>query len=403
MTKISKTVVMDWQLTSYSGWGVYGINLMLNWSLQQKEPLLNDMPVNESLIDLNPIEWAVIRPALEGSRDLQARLESFRGQRVSINFPVLRGLADDFIDAPAAHDVRVSGSPSFGLTFFASTFFSAESRERAKAYPLFVAGSSWNRAVLDQAGIGPTALVLQGIDPTAFHPAPKAGLFAGRFAIFSGGKLEYRKGQDLVLKAFRVFADRHPDAVLVTAWASPWPGAARDLNADPTLAPVTFRPNGTLDLPAWAAANGIAPDQFIDLGILPNSALPRLYREMDVGVFPSRCEGGTNLVAMECMACGVPVILSRNTGHLDIIAPDRCFPLEQQSSIDGPEHLGWGESNVEEIVETLEAVRRNRAASLVRANCGAAFMSAMTWADTARQLAETIGPLISNNMPTRLE
>jgi hypothetical protein len=46
MTKISNTVVMDWQLTSYSGWGVYGINLMLNWSLQQKEPLLTDMPVN---------------------------------------------------------------------------------------------------------------------------------------------------------------------------------------------------------------------------------------------------------------------------------------------------------------------------------------------------------------------
>jgi glycosyltransferase involved in cell wall biosynthesis len=259
---------------------------------------------------------------------------------------------------------------------------------------LFVAGSSWNRAVLDQAGIGPTVLALQGIDPTAFHAAPKAGWFDGRFAVFSGGKLEYRKGQDLVLKAFRVFADRHPDAVLVTAWASPWPGAARDLNADPTLAPVAFRPNGTLDLPAWAAANGIAPDQFIDLGILPNSALPRLYREMDVGLFPNRCEGGTNLVAMECMACGVPVILSRNTGHLDLIAPDRCFPLEQQTPIEGANHLGWGESDVEEIVETLEAVRRDRADSLARAARGAAFLSAMTWADTARQLAQVIEPYL---------
>jgi glycosyltransferase involved in cell wall biosynthesis len=394
MTKIDTTVVMDWQLSSYFGWGVYGINLMLNWSRQEKELLLTNRPVNESVIDLNPIEWALIRPALEGSRDLQARLESFRGQHVSINFPVLRALADDFIAASGVHDVKVSGSPSLGLTFFASTLFSAESRERAKSYPLILAGSSWNQAVLDHAGIGPTALALQGVDPTAFHPAPKAGWFAGRFAVFSGGKLEYRKGQDLVLKAFRVFADRHPDAVLVTAWASPWPDVARSLNADPTLAPVSFRPDGRLDVPVWAAANGISPRKLIDLGALPNSAMPRLYREMDVGLFPNRCEGGTNLVAMECMACSVPVILSRNTGHLDLIAPDCCFPLEQQSPIDGADHLGWGESDVEEIVETLEAVRRDRAGSLARAERGAAFMSGMTWADTTRKLTEVIEPYL---------
>ncbi len=386
---------MDWELSSYSGWGIYGLNLMLNWSLQQKQPLLTSFPLNESLIDLNPIEWALMRQALVASRDLEVRLEAFQGQHISINFPLLRPLGNDLTSAPKGkNDVTVSGSPNLGVIFFESTLFSADSRERAKAYPLIVVGSSWNRTVLDGAGIGPTVRVFQGIDQTAFHPAPKAGWFGDRFAVFSGGKLEYRKGQDLVLKAFRVFAGRHPDAVLVTAWASPWPGAARSLNADPTLAPVAFRPNGTLDLPAWAAANGVAPDQFIDLGILPNSAIPRLYREMDVGLFPNRCEGGTNLVAMECMACGVPVILSRNTGHLDLIAPDRCFPLEQQSSIDGDHRLGWGESDVEEIVETLEAVRRDRADSLGRAARGAAFMSSMTWADTARQLAAVIEPYL---------
>ena len=64
----------------------------------------------------------------------------------------------------------------------------------------------------------------------------------------------------------------------------PWPGAARNLNANPTLAPFMFQRNAALDLLAWATANEIAPDQFIDLGIEPNSALPRLYR----GLFPNR-------------------------------------------------------------------------------------------------------------------
>jgi glycosyltransferase involved in cell wall biosynthesis len=107
----------------------------------------------------------------------------------------------------------------------------------------------------------------------------------------------------------------------------------------------------------------IPPRTVVDLGALPISAMLRLYREMDVGLFPNRCEGGTNLVAMECMAFGVPVILSRNTGRLDLVAPDRCFPLEQQSRTDGAEHVGWGQSDVGEIVETLEASGANRRAA----------------------------------------
>jgi hypothetical protein len=44
--------------------------------------------------------------------------------------------------------------------------------------------------------------------------------------------------------------------------------------------------------------------------------MPQILREIDVAVVPNRFEGGTNLVAMECMACGMPVILSANTGYL---------------------------------------------------------------------------------------
>jgi glycosyltransferase involved in cell wall biosynthesis len=386
-------VVIDWQLSSYFGWGVYGLNLMLQWWRGQRRPLLTSCEVNPAAIDINAFEWAMLRPAVERSRELRARLEPFRDQLATIRCPVLQGLGNDFINGKATGSIL--GTPNLGVTFFEETQFSADGLERAKAYRLIVAGSSWNRTVLEAAGVGPVALALQGIDPTVFHPAPKAGWFAGRFAIFSGGKLEYRKGQDLVLKAFRIFAQRHPDALLVTAWASPWPGIARNLDADSGLAPVVFQPSGKLDITAWAAASGIPPHQFIDLGQIANSAMPRLYREMDVGLFPNRCEGGTNLVAMECMACGIPVILSSNTGHLDLITPDRCFPLEHQSVVDGALHVGWGESSVEEIVATLEAVRENRAESLARAKRGADFMSTLTWAQTAQQLADVIEPYIA--------
>jgi glycosyltransferase involved in cell wall biosynthesis len=286
--------------------------------------------------------------------------------------------------------VFLSGTPSIALPVFEYTSFTSEVRERAKAFALFISASRWNAQLLAEAGIGPAVVVPEGVDPAAFYPAPKAGLFAGRFTIFSGGKIEYRKSQDLVLKAFRAFGSRHPDALLITAWGSFWPHLARSFDADSTLAPATFRADGRVDVRAWAVANGIPPEQFIDLGIVPNRELARAYREADVALFPNRAEGGTNMVAMECMACGVPTILSRNTGHLDLIAPERCFVLHEQGPIGGDDFAGWGESRVEEIVETLEAVYRDPAGAQQRGESGAAFMRTRTWAETTRGRAAAI-------------
>lgn len=391
MPRLDRAVAIDWQLASTFGWGINGLEFVLNWALQQPAPLLTSVPLNESLISLNPLEWQRIEPGLAASREFQGQLQRFRGGDAVVNIPVLHAVGNGLQrDRCGSLDVLLSGTPSIALPVFESANITPEIRERAKAFALFITPSRWNAELLTAAGVGPAVVVPEGVDPTAFHPAPKAGLFAGRFAIFSGGKIEYRKGQDLVLKAFRAFASRHPDALLITAWGSFWPQLAHSFDADPTLAPATFRANGSVDITAWAVANGIAPRQFIDIGMVPNRELARIYREADVALFPNRCEGGTNMVAMECMACGVPTILSRNTGHLDLIAPDRCFVLHEQGPIGGADFVGWGESRVEEIVETLELVYADAASARQRGERGAAFMRTRSWAATTRGRAAAI-------------
>lgn len=68
----------------------------------------------------------------------------------------------------------------------------------------------------------------QGVD-TAIYPhrgphPPLTALFKKHFVVFSGGKLEYRKGQDMVVAAFLRFQRRvAPEAVLVTAWHTLYP------------------------------------------------------------------------------------------------------------------------------------------------------------------------------------
>jgi glycosyltransferase involved in cell wall biosynthesis len=231
-------------------------------------------------------------------------------------------------------------------------------------------------------------LVLQGIDPALFHPAPRRGLFPGRFVVFSGGKLEARKGQDNVMAAWRIFAARHPDAMLIAAWDNLWPEIARGINSIGRTEALPFTQDGKPDMNGWAAANGIKPEQFLNLGLVPNDSMPTILREMDAAVFPNRCEGGTNLVAMEAMACGVPCILSANSGHLDLLQDGTALPLTDQRPM--PDVPGWRESNIEEIVAALETLYTDRARAAEIGAAGAKLLAGLTWTKTAAEMKRII-------------
>ncbi len=268
--------------------------------------------------------------------------------------------------------------------FFEDTAFDAAARERASAYDVIIAGSTWNLEMLKSFGVGHARLVLQGIDPSLFHPAPRTGLMRDRFLVFSGGKLEFRKGQDIVVEAFRRFHATHPDAVLVTSWHNHWPQSMAGIDAMGYVRGHPVVRDGACETRAWLVANGLPADSVIDLGLQPQATLAQTLREMDVAVFANRCEGGTNLVAMEAMACGVPTILSANTGHLNLIGRDTAFPLERQEavSVRTPAYEGmmcWGESDPDEVAAMLECVYDFHAEAQRRGAAGARLLAQLPW------------------------
>ncbi len=86
-------------------------------------------------------------------------------------------------------------------------------------------------------------------------------------------------------------------------------------------------------------------------------------------------------MAMECLACGVPTILSANTGHLDLLWHDIALPLTRQghpaaASLDTTD---WGESDVDEMLEAVEAVWRDREAATAMGERAARCMPTMNW------------------------
>jgi glycosyltransferase involved in cell wall biosynthesis len=391
---MTQPVIIQWAISSYFGWGVYGLNLGLHWAGDPEIEPVCASTIDAGRISIDPLRERAVLPYLVRSVQFQAQLAQHANGSVAANVPVMLGLGNGFVGSRAAHNVALEGQPTMGVIFFEEAM-DAEAIKRGRELSLIITGSTWNEKVLRAYGLERVRTILQGVDPTQFHPAPKLGVLRDRFLVFSGGKAELRKGQDIVLAAFKIFAQRHPEATLVPAWHSPWPHLARNLDQTGLAAPVAFDKDGRLDIKAWAASNGIAPEQVLDLGDMPNMSVASILREMDVAVFTNRAEGGTNLVAMECMACGVPTILSQNTGHLDLIGEDNCYPLTDQREVANRwNQVGdvrcWGESQVEEVVECLERVFTDRAEAARRGRRGAATIGKLTWAETARQMKQVV-------------
>jgi glycosyltransferase involved in cell wall biosynthesis len=381
-------VLMDWAPSSFSGWGVYGTQLALHWVDDPELSLSCTSEPDARHLVLDPLQRRALAPFLAATTRTVAALGAYSDVVLTAEAAVLTAMGNNFSLARQAEGVRVRGRPTIALVFFERPELTADALARARDLPCVIVGSSWNAELLRAQGVRRVTTVLQGVDPALFHPAPRRGLFPERFVVFSGGKLEDRKGQDIALLAFRAFAQRHRDALLVTAWHNPWPETARSLDTRGLAAPVTFDGStGQVDVRAWAQANGINPSQVLDLGAIPNGQLPAVLREMDVALFTNRAEGGTNLVAMEAMACGLPVILSANIGHLDLIAEGNCYPLFDQRPVPGAEGIGgvagWGESSVEEAEAALEAAWRDRDEARRRGARAAETLARLPWSATA--------------------
>jgi glycosyltransferase involved in cell wall biosynthesis len=388
-------IVFRWAASSFFGWGIYGLNLMLHWP----QPALTAQPLDRIVLARED-QRRRVEERVRASEQFHDRLKRWANRSLVSEMPVFVSYGNDLERYFAVHQIDLFGTPSIGFVFLEDAAISPHNVSGANQLPLMIAGSSWNAELLRDAGVRNVSVVLQGVDGELFRPRPRVGRFAGRFVVFSGGQSSFRKAQDLVLIAFRAFAERHREALLVAAWHSPWPERAQSFSAGASLLPPPpTRADGRLDPGAWARQAGLRAEQFVDHGSVPNCELPLVLAEADVALFPNRAEGGTNLIAMECLASGVPTILSANTGHLDLIRRTGTFAAERQRPVtatpaDVRSTADWGESDVDELVELLESVYRDRDAARSRAAAAAQAMRALTWENQISELYGVVRPLL---------
>ena len=312
------------------------------------------------------------------------------------DFPVVHSLGNELHfhkGLQRSDQPECQGSQNYSIVFFEDNSPNEYTTENAGQFEIIFGGSSWNTRVLKEHGLANIDTFLQGVDLGLFSPKRKQD--NEKFIIFSGGKLEYRKGQDIVVVAFREFVKKHPDAILATTWHNPWEESMAGIVDGGMVEGVPAKNrDGTLGFSEWAEVNGISPEHFHDCGLVPNHLMPKLFSQVDVAVFPNRCEGGTNLVAMEAMASGIPCVLSTNTGHLDLIDEGNCYPLLQQGEITPKAGFAgtrdWGESDVAEVVEHFERIYTDRAEARRRGEQATKFMQDWSWEKRTRYLTDRV-------------
>lgn len=377
-----------WPPSRTLGWGQVAIHAGMDLIQRGTAPLFL---AEAGAAIMEEEQWRLIGPAMTATADLRVAVARMTGlgQRVNLDgVAVLHPLGDQMCGHAISGLLR--GRPNLSLPCYCDEVVDEVALARLSHFDHHIVLCGYNRDVLAEHGVHNTTLTIQGVDPV-MRPGPKRGRFAGRFAIYSGGKLEYRKGQDIVIAAFKAFRSRHPEALLVTAWRSPFLASAASLAEGLVERAPWLAPDGNLDLAGWLASNGIGPDDCVDLGMVAHADLRDALIECDVAIFPNRSEPATNLMAMEAMACGVPTAVSANTGHTDLIDLGDCLSFKEQRPVAGVSRRRWGESSVDEIVEVMEQVYRDREAATAMGLAGSCtIISRWTWSGFVDGLCEAV-------------
>lgn len=311
-----------------------------------------------------------------------------------VDYPILQAM-DNITLLPTGPNLK--GTFKAGYTFFEENILSQEYIQNGRDnYDIVVAGSTWCEEVLRNHGLENVTTIIQGTDPQIFNPYhSEKELFRDQFVIFSGGKFELRKGQDIVIKAYKVLQDRHKDVVLVNSWFNAWADSMKTMAASPYIKFDISSGDYITIMNKILQNNGLDLERVITLVPRPNALMARIYKNSDIGLFPNRCEGGTNLVLMEYMACGKPVIASYSSGHKDVINEDNSIMIKKMESIclndgSGTQIATWYDPDLDETIEHLEWAYRNRDKLRSYGSQAGKDLEGLTWKRCAEKFVEVV-------------
>jgi glycosyltransferase involved in cell wall biosynthesis len=345
---------------SRTGYGVAGSHLLR--ALQRQ-----GVPV--AFFPLGPVDPTLTpNPALQGAMDAQG---IYRGDVPSVRMSQAFDLA-----------LHVGRGPRIGFPIFELDTFTRRELHHLRQLDAIVVCTEWARQVCLQNGLTdrPIHVVPLGVDAEVFHPGVAPERRRTDTVFLQVGKLEARKGQRELLRAFEdAFAPGDP-VRLVLACGNPFAtreqmeAMLRPFRASRMASRITLV---TTELPALR-----------DVATLMAGA--------DCGVFPVRAEGW-NLEALEMLAMGKAVVATHCTAHTEFLTPANARLVgapDLEMAHDGAavgRWAAWGPSQHAQLVAHLRAVHEARQGGTLGVNvAGVETAARFSWEHAASRLVEAL-------------
>ena len=277
------------------------------------------------------------------------------------------------------HDLftRISREVNGALTFFEKDKLTNLEIESLNTQDFIVAPCEFikNAIESDKRFKREVKHITMGVDSDFFRPIemPDNGR-PYRFAVI--GKLEKRKSHDIIHELFSRAFNKNDDVELFVSWDNPF------LQEDEKKYWEKLYKESTLG------------DKIEFIPRMGREQLPQLYNMVDCVLCLSRAEG-LDLVAMEAMSCGKPLIVTNYSAHTDYCTLENSLLVdidETEPAYDGHWFDGmcgsWakmGDRQEEQIIDYMRKCYKTRYNNNIQ---GRQDMLGRAWSKTAEKILE---------------
>lgn len=351
-----------------SGYGVAGLNILIN--LDRLGNKISWWPIGG--VDAPPKYHELLQKFIRNQQNFDANAPSVR-------------LWHQFDLAQ-----HVGRGQRYGFTFFELDKFRPDEKIHLESQDYIIVSSGWAKWIIQrETNLAPDEIhiVPLGVDRTIFNDNKnilpinkKQSNKPYKFLII--GKLEIRKGYDVLIECFNDAFETTDNVELQMMWENPHPKIQEQL-------------------PEWKimVENSKLADK---IKLLPyvqtQQEVATVMKEANCGVFPAKAEAW-NLELLEMMSCGKHVITTNFSGHTEFVNEGNAFLIqidETELAYDGVWFHGdvgnWAkfeEPQKEQLISHMKYVYNNRD-DLSDNLGGIETTKKFSWKNTAEILAKVI-------------